>query len=156
MSEILVSLRVAATPERAFEVFVGEIGQWWRPNDLFRFSRNPPGTLAFEPGPRGRLIERFADGEMFEIGRITDWQPGERLAFTWRQQSFGPGQETRVEVRFESVGAETRVTVTHTGWDSVPKAHVARHGFPDPIFLQRHGEWWQLLLDTMAKRTARR
>ena len=35
---------------------------------------------------------------------------------------------THVEVRFEAVGEETRVTVEHAGWDSVPAAHVARHG----------------------------
>jgi hypothetical protein len=31
--------------------------------------------------------------------------------------------------------AETRVTVEHRGWDSVPQEHVARHGFPDAVFL---------------------
>jgi hypothetical protein len=45
------------------------------------------------------------------------------------------------------VGAETRVTVEHRGWDSVPAAHVARHGFPDGVFLRRHGDWWQALLE---------
>jgi hypothetical protein len=38
------------------------------------------------------------------------------------------------------------VTVEHRGWDSVPAAHVARHGFPDAVFLRRHAEWWQGLL----------
>jgi hypothetical protein len=36
---------------------------------------------------------------------------------------------THVEVLFEPVGEETRITVTHTGWDSVPQDHVARHTF---------------------------
>ncbi len=49
-------------------------------------------------------------------------------------------------MRFEAVGDETRVTVEHHGWDTVPPEHVARHGFPAPIFLRRHGEWWQALL----------
>ena len=66
--------------------------------------------------------------------------------FGWRQATFAPSQDTEVEVRFEPVGEETRVTVEHTGWDSVPAAHVARHGFPDALFLTRHGEWWQTLL----------
>ena len=38
------------------------------------------------------------------------------------------------------------MTVEHFGWDSVPAAHVARHGFPNALFLTRHGEWWQALL----------
>ena len=69
-SRIFVSLRVAATSERAFEAFTREIGQWWRPNGLFRFTPGDPGTLTFEPGPGGRLTETQSDGHRFEIGRI--------------------------------------------------------------------------------------
>ncbi|MBV8772882.1 MAG: SRPBCC domain-containing protein, partial [Deltaproteobacteria bacterium] len=94
----------------------------------------------------GRLIEILPGGDIFEIGRITTWESGVRLAFTWRQETFEPGQLTRVEVRFEPVADETRVTVEHHGWDTVPEEHVARHHFPDAIFLRRHAEWWQLLL----------
>jgi uncharacterized protein YndB with AHSA1/START domain len=145
-SHITVSIRVAATPARAFDVFTREIGMWWQPNELFRFTRKSPGQLQFEPGLGGRLIEVLPDGEVFEIGRITSWQPGVRLAFTWRQESFAAGQLTHVEVRFEPVGDETRVRVEHYGWDTVPQEHVARHHFPDTVFLRRHAEWWQLLL----------
>ncbi|MGH6888077.1 MAG: SRPBCC domain-containing protein [Rhizomicrobium sp.] len=154
-SRILVSLHVGATPERTFDVFVREIGAWWRPNALFRFTPRSPGRVAFEPEPGGRFTETSVDGEVFEIGRITHWEPGVRLAFTWRQTGFAPDQITHVEVRFEPVGAKTRVSVEHRGWDAVPQAHVARHGFPDAIFLQRHGEWWQMLLASLGQRSAR-
>jgi uncharacterized protein YndB with AHSA1/START domain len=147
-SRVLVSLRVAASPARAFDVFTREINAWWQPNTLFRFTPRSPGALAFEPGLGGRLTETLANGKVFEVGRITVWDPGSRLAFTWRQASFSAGQMTDVEVRFEPVGDETRVTVEHRGWDSVPQEHVARHGFPEGVFLQRHGEWWQHLLQS--------
>lgn len=152
-SKVLVSLRVAASPERAFAVFTGEIGAWWKANPLFRFTPRDPGVLSFEPpgpdGRGGRLIETLASGKVFEIGPVRVWAPGERLVFGWRQASFAPGQATEVEVRFEAVGEETRVTVEHTGWDSVPAEHVARHGFPNLVFLQRHAEWWRALLAAM-------
>ena len=112
--------------------------------------------LAFEPELGGRFTETSPDGTVFEIGRITAWEPGARLAFSWRQASFTPDQVTQVEVRFEAVGAETRVTVEHRGWETVPQAHVARHGFPDPIFLQRHGEWWQRLLGSYRARLSQK
>ena len=147
-SQILVSIRVAATPDRAFDVFAREIGAWWRPNGLFRFTTKSPGRLEFEPGQAGRLLEILPDGEVFEIGRITVWEPGTKLGFTWRQESFSPEQLTQVEVRFEPVGDETRVTVQHYGWDTIPAEHVARHHFPDVIFLRRHAEWWQTLLSS--------
>jgi uncharacterized protein YndB with AHSA1/START domain len=110
-------------------------------------------VLAFEPGLGGRFTETFADGEVFEIGRITAWQPGARLAFTWRQASFAPDQVTQVEARFDRIGDQTRVTVEHTGWDTIPQDHVARHRFPDAVFLRRNAEWWQLLLAAMAQST---
>jgi uncharacterized protein YndB with AHSA1/START domain len=145
-SKLLVALRVPATPQRAFEAFVHEIGEWWQSNGLFDFMAGRQGRLAFEPGESGRLTETYDDGQVFEIGRITLWQPPEELAFTWRQASFGPDMLTEVRVTFEPAGAETRITVEHTGWDSVPQRHAARHGFPLGVFQQRHAEWWQLLL----------
>jgi hypothetical protein len=151
-SRVLVSLRVRAGPDRAFEVFTRDIGLWWKPSSLFAFTPRSPGTLAFEGEAGGCLVERFDNGKRFEIGRISDWRPGRFLAFDWRQATFSPEQSTRVEVSFEAVGDETRVTVTHTGWDQVPADHVARHGFPDTVFLRRLGEWWQGLLASFGDR----
>jgi uncharacterized protein YndB with AHSA1/START domain len=153
-SRVLVALRVKASPERAFEVFTREIGLWWRPNPLFAFTPREAGVLAFEPGEGGRLIETRTGGKVFEIGKIRIWEPPSRLVFGWRQAAFAPGQDTEVEVTFEPVGEETRVSVEHRGWDSVPQEHVARHSFPDAIFLQRHGEWWQSLLASMKEQVA--
>jgi uncharacterized protein YndB with AHSA1/START domain len=145
-SRVLVSLRVKATPERAFAAFVNDIGAWWQANPMFAFTPRDPGVLAFEPGAAGRLTTTLASGKVFEIGKVRAWEPPKRLVFGWRQAAFEPGQDTEVEVRFDEVGDETRVTVEHRGWDSVPAAHVARHGFPNALFLTRHGEWWQRLL----------
>ena len=145
-SKVLVSLRVKAPADRAFAAFVNDIGAWWQANPMFAFTPRDPGVLAFEPGEGGRLTETLASGKVFEIGKIRAWEPPRRLVFGWRQAAFAADQDTEVEIRFETVGEETRVTVEHTGWDSVPAAHVARHGFPNQLFLTRHAEWWQALL----------
>jgi uncharacterized protein YndB with AHSA1/START domain len=142
-SQVIVALRVRASPERAFEVFTREIGAWWRHNPMFRFTPREPGVLSFDSG---RLIETRGEGKVFEIGRVRVWEPGRRLVFGWRQAAFTQDQATEVEVVFEPVGEETRVSVTHTGWDTVPAEHVARHSWPDAVFMRRHGEWWQTLL----------
>lgn len=147
-SKVLVALRIKASPLRVFEVFTADIGAWWRPNALFSFTPRSPGVLAFE---EGRLVERLPGGKVFEIGPVRVWAPGERLVFGWRQATFAPGMDTEVEVRFEAVGEETRVTVEHRGWDTVPIEHVARHHFPDGVFLRRHGEWWQALLEGLSR-----
>ena len=154
-SRVLVALRVAATPERAFAAFTDEIGQWWQPNQLFQLTPVGPGSMAFEPGPGGRLVERHAGGE-YEVGRITLWAPPAELKFQWRPASFAPDQTTEVHVRFESVGTETRVVVEHTGWDAIAPEHAARHTFPLPVFLTREAEWWQALLRSLQRRLASR
>jgi uncharacterized protein YndB with AHSA1/START domain len=148
-SKVYIALRVKAPPARAFEAFTAEIGQWWRPNRLFQTTPRDPGLLAFEPGEGGRLIETLASGKVFEIGRIRAWEPPERLVFSYRQANFPPDLHTEVEVRFEAVGEETRVSVEHRGFDLVPAGSVARHGFPDEALLMRLADWWRAHLASL-------
>jgi uncharacterized protein YndB with AHSA1/START domain len=152
---VIVSIRVEATPLRAFEAFTDEIGQWWRPNPLFALTPRGDGELRFEPGEGGRLIAALPNGKEFEVGRITVWKPGERLALTWRQAGFAPDQSTELDVRFEPIGAQTRVTVEHRGWDTIPQDHVARHGFALMLFQRRLAEHWRMLLAALGAQTPR-
>jgi len=153
-SKVFVALRVKAAPERAFAAFVDEIGDWWRPNGLFQTTPRAPGRLAFEPGEGGRLTETLANGKVFEIGRILAWEPPRRLVFSWRQANFPPDLKTEVEVAFEPVGEETRVSIEHRGFTQVPADSVARHGFPDQALQMRLAEWWQAQLRAVAARLA--
>ena len=146
-SRVLVALRISAPPDRVFDAFTTEIDRWWRPNRLFQFTGGRSGRMAFEPGAGGRLTETYDDGDVFEVGRIRVWEPPTRLVFSWRQAGFSADQETEVHVRFEPVQDQTRVTVEHFGWDSIPQQHAARHGFPLRPFQQRLGEWWQAQLE---------
>jgi len=150
VSAVIVALRVKASPDEAFEAFTQEIGAWWRPNGLFQLTPRGDGVLSFEG--RERLITTLDSGKVFEIGRVTAWAPGEQVAFTWRQATFAPEQVTHVVVTFEPVGEETRLTVEHRGWDTLPQEHVARHGFPLAAFQMRQAEHWRALLAALAQR----
>jgi uncharacterized protein YndB with AHSA1/START domain len=150
VNSVLVALRIAAPPERVFDAFVNDIALWWKPNDLFQLTPRGDGALRFEGGEGGRLVATLPNGKEFEVGKISTWEPPLKLAFTWRQATFTEGQLTHVEVLFEPLGEETRVSVAHKGWDSVPQEHVARHGFPERIFLQRQGEHWRTLLASLS------
>jgi uncharacterized protein YndB with AHSA1/START domain len=152
-SKVYVALRVKATPERAFRAFVEEIGEWWRPNVLFETTPRP-GVLSFEPGEGGRLIETRENGKVFEIGTIRVWEPPGKLVFSWRQASFPLDLHTEVEVGFEAVGAETRVSVEHRGFDQVPADSAARHRFPDEVLLMRLAEFWRAQIAAVGERAA--
>jgi uncharacterized protein YndB with AHSA1/START domain len=155
-SRVLVALRVPVPAARAFAAFTEQIAEWWQPNGLFQFTAGRTGALAFEPGPHGRLVETYADGSSFVIGQIRTWDPPRRLVLSWRQASFAADQETELHVRFDDVEdatsavAQTRVTVEHFGWDTIPPEHAARHGFPLPTFQLRFAQWWQALLGALS------
>lgn len=152
-SKVYVALRVKATPERAFQAFVEEIGAWWRPNVLFQTTPRP-GVLSFERGEGGRLIETRDGGKAFEIGVIRIWEPPHRLVFSWRQANFPLDLHTEVEVGFEAVGEETRVSVEHRGFDQVPADSAARHRFPDQVLLMRLAEFWRGQIGAIGERVA--
>ena len=153
-SKVFLALRVPADPARAFDAFTEDIGAWWRPDPLFQITPHGDGALSFEPGPDGRLVTRLGNGKTFEIGRILVWEPGRRLVFVWRQASFSPDQSTEVEVRFDPVGDETRVSIEHRAWDTIPQEHAARHGFPERVTLQRAADWWRVSMGALRERLA--
>lgn len=151
-SRVFVALRVPVTAERAFAAFTEQISEWWQPNGLFQFTPGRTGTLAFEPGPEGRLVETYADGESFVVGHIRVWDPPHRLELTWRHANFTSDQETELHVSFDDIDGihhQTRITVEHYGWDAIPTEHAARHGFPLATFQLRFAEWWQTLLQAV-------
>ena len=150
-SKVYVALRVKASPERAFAAFVEEIGAWWNPSSLFQTTPKP-GRLSFEPGQGGRLIETREGGKVFEIGKIRAWEPPRRLVFSWRQASFPLDLRTEVEVGFEAMGDETRVSIEHRGFDQVPQENAARHRFPDQVLLMRLADFWRAQIAAVGER----
>lgn len=140
-----VSVLVRVAPDVAFDVFTKETDLWWRKGPKFRIAGRRRGTLAFEPGPGGRLFETFesASGtDTFATGTITLWEPPRRLAFEWRGVNYEPGQKTLVEVGFERTPSGTLVTVRHSGFSALPAGHPARHGLVGPDFSSMMAHWW--------------
>jgi uncharacterized protein YndB with AHSA1/START domain len=136
---IVVSAVVAVPPAEAFTVFTQEIGRWWRPKGPRLFRPDRDGVLKFDSGC---LIFDSGGADTFVVGRVLAWDPGRRLVFEWRQAGFAPHEVTEVEVRFESFGSGTRVTVEHRGWDAIPSDHPARSGFQGGAFTSIIGLRW--------------
>jgi uncharacterized protein YndB with AHSA1/START domain len=140
-----VSVAVSIAPARAFEMFTAEIDRWWRRGLKFRHSASPSSLLCIEPKVDGRVLESFgADGavHVIEVGRVREWDPPQRLKFTWRNASFATHEQTEVEIEFAPTGSGTLVTVTHTGLSSLRPDHPARHGLPAAEFCRMIGLWW--------------
>ena len=152
-SRVLVAMRVRVPAERAFVAFTERIAEWWQPNSIFQFTPGQVGTMVFESGPSGRLLERYDDGTEFVIGQVRVWEPPRRVVLGWRHATFAADQATELHVSFEEVtgdGVQTRVTVEHFGWDRIPPQSAARHGFPLEMLQLRFAEWWQAQLRALA------
>lgn len=145
---------VGVEPARAFAVFTREIDAWW--GDAKRPGTGPytdrSGRLEFVPGRDGSLLEVFDDDrDPFEIGRVIEWSPPDRLVFEWRQGNFDPGQVTVVEIRFEAIRVGTRITLEHRGFDSLPADHSTRHGLgQSEAFVSMLADWWSERLARVA------
>lgn len=128
--EILVN----AAPQRAFELFTGQIGAWW---PLDRFGVFNDGTVAFEGD---RLVER--SGEQQTVwGEVTEWSPPHALALTWHP-GYDVALGTDIRVTFEPQLAQTLVTLVHSGWEraSDPAASAQEYGNGWPTVLARFAE----------------
>ena len=82
-----VALQVAASPERAFDVFTAETALWWRPNALFGFTPREPGVVSFEPGEGGRFRPGAAHPQ--------EGRPSSNKAFAVSGKGFENGAPSR-------------------------------------------------------------
>jgi uncharacterized protein YndB with AHSA1/START domain len=139
LPDVRKSVVVAATPEECFEVFTTRPTEWWPPRHVL-LDKERAG-LAFEPGVGGRYYEWDVDGRQITWGRVLEWEPGSRLAMTWRldpQWRSIPDDEhaSEIEVDFTAVDSEhTRVELAHIKLDrhgpGAERIHQALEG-PDP------------------------
>lgn len=140
---------VDASPEEAFAIFTDEIGLWWRRDTAYWNDPERGLSIRIEPGVGGRFIEVYdvETGTGFEVGRVTTWEPGRRLALSWTQVGWPEGVATEVEVTFEPVTDGTLVRLEQTGFERVPEA--AR-------FIGGYAAGWKEVLGMFAERVIAR
>lgn len=100
-------VQVAVDPTRAFEAFTDEIDSWWVRGAINFFDAARAVAMKIEPGVDGRVLEVY-EGDALELGRITVWEPGTRLAYR------SSVDDSEIDVRFEPVADGTLVRVTQT------------------------------------------
>jgi uncharacterized glyoxalase superfamily protein PhnB len=105
------SVEVAAEPATAFRIFTDEIDLWWVRGPINFFDAARAVGMQIEPGVGGRILEVYrpatdtVDEDVLELGRITAWEPGSRLAYR------SSVDDTETEIRFEPFDGGTRVSV---------------------------------------------
>lgn len=101
------TVEVTVDPDTAFTAFTEELDLWWVRGPINHHAAGRTLAMRCEPGVGGRLLEVYDDttGDALELGRITAWEPGKRLAWT------SSIDDVLTEVHFEpsNVGTVVRV-----------------------------------------------
>lgn len=131
-AEVMARVFLEAWPEEAFGIFIEEIGFGLRTIGSSLIQPETGRYILFKRDASGRLVERYdavaRDG--FELGRVTVWSPGARLAFTWGEPDWPEGASTDVDIRFEPIFGGTLVRLEHSGLERVgPSASRVGAGY---------------------------
>lgn len=119
------SVHVGVPVEDAFRVFTERFADWW-PLATHSAYEDDATTVVLESGEGGRLYEVSTRGEENTWGRVTAWDPPQRLAFTW-SPNLEKDADTEIEVRFTPNGSGTDVELEHRAWEVLgERAHAAR------------------------------
>ena len=137
------SLRVKASPDKAFEVFTASMGQWWlKSHSLLQ---SPQRDVVVEPLAGGRWFEVGEDGSECPWGHVLIWAPPERLVLAWQLNAdwtYDPTFHTTVEVRFKPDGDHTLVEFEHRDLERFgARADELRGGYESGM----DGGWTALL-----------
>jgi len=110
---------VAASRQRAFEVFTDRIDAWWPRSH--HIGKSPLARAVLEARVGGRWFSLCEDGSECDIGKVLEWEPPRRVLLAWQVNAdwqYDPGFVTEVEVRFVELGPrETRVELEHRNLD---------------------------------------
>ncbi|HEV7321650.1 MAG TPA: SRPBCC family protein [Ensifer sp.] len=139
---VVKSVTVSAPPERAFEIFVAHMGDWWLKTHSLTASGQK--TVVVEPRAGGRWYEIGQSGEEKEWGRVLAYEPPRRILFAWQLNAdwdFDPDFRTEVELTFvRTADGGTTVRLEHRDLQNYgAKAEEARKS------LDSEGGWAGLL-----------
>lgn len=115
------TITVAASVERAFQVFAEQFGSWF-PKE-YSIGASTPADFIVEPRTGGRWYEMGEDGTECDTGRVLAYEPPHRLVLAWQldanwQYDPEPEHASEVEIRFTAEGdGRTRVDLEHRGFE---------------------------------------
>ena len=129
MPNVKLEVTIPLSPEQAFDTFVQGMDIWWPRRGVFPYSFAPAGTrplhIRFEPQIGGRYYETFLDESEYEIGRITLYQPPERLAYTWQDPTWK--NETQIALAFTEEESGTRLVYAQGGFEKAGVPDLAAY-----------------------------
>ncbi len=138
------SITVAASPQRAFEVFTAGFDSWWPRSH--HIGKSPMTQAVMDGFVGGRCYSRQEDGTECDWGQILAWEPPFRLVIAWmitEAWGYQPdlSKSSEVEIRFTALSdGGTRVDLEHRGFERMgPGGAIMR------TMVEAPGGWGSLL-----------
>ena len=134
LDPIIKTIEVPCSQEKAFGVFVNEMGSWWpldkRSMSLMSGERKPAKSLRIEAKLGGQIVETGHDDTEYHWGTIRSYDPHDSLAMDFHM-GLPPENASLVEVRFTALeNGRTRVELTHSNWEAFgDMAEMMRSGY---------------------------
>lgn len=113
------SIRVKASPEKAFRIFTQEMDTWWP--RTHHIGNSPMKRVVVEGKPGGRIYTEQEDGTVCPWASVRTWAPPNLFVMVWQvspEWQYEPNIErcSEVEVRFTPVDdGTTLVELEHRG-----------------------------------------
>jgi hypothetical protein len=121
-------IKVGLNQEAAFRLFTEGMDKWW-PLAIHSVGEEQAETCVFEGRVGGRIYEVMKDGSQSEWGQVLNWEPFEKVAFTW-YPGRTPETAQEVTVTFIEVLGGTQVDLLHQGWEALgEKAQTGKVGY---------------------------
>ena len=134
LDPINYTIEVPCSQEKAFGVFVEEMGSWWpldkRSMSLMQGDGQPAKSLRVDPQPGGRIVETGHDDTEYHWGTIKTFDPNDSISMDFHM-GLPPENASLVEVRFTALDeARTRVELTQSNWEAFgDMAEMMRGGY---------------------------
>ena len=124
LDPIIKTVEVPCDKEKAFTVFLNEMGSWWpaRPFTTSAMAGSTLKEIRVEPVVGGQITEVSEDGTEYLWGEILTYNPFDAFTMDFHIPSpdWDIGPMSHVEVRFtEMAENKTRVVLTHGNWEAL-------------------------------------
>lgn len=145
LEPIVKTIEVPCSQEKAFKVFVNEMGTWW-PLDkrsMSMKSGKPAKSLRIEPKQGGKIVEIGHDDTEHLWGTIKSYDPYDSITLNFHM-GLPAENASLVEVRFTALQQErTRVELTQSNWEAFGDMAEMLRGF--------YGSGWVVIFERSFK-----
>ena len=133
LDPIIKTIEVPCGQEKAFAVFVNEMGSWWpldKRSMSLKDTGKPAKSLSVEAKLGGKIVEVGHDDTEYLWGTIRSYDPHDSISMNFHM-GLPPENASLVEVKFAALEKErTRVELTQSNWEAFgDMAEMMRDGY---------------------------